>query len=277
DSSLITGVGIETVAAADLTVEIDGDAFSSLNSIHNTGSGVGNAGWTHAISVNNPSGPGLTLEDGTPVSIELVADVSIEVSFAGQIPLGNTYDTPGGLVISGDTFTFDVDVTQTTPSPLGLLTDTRLVFNRTGTIAGIATDDCPGDVNGDGDLNGSDFFAWVAAFGSLDPVADVNRDGSVDGSDFFAWVAAFGQGCDRRGPAHRKPKPRLHAHRAACRHLDYRAADRHPATLARLSPGDRAAGAVRFARAAARSRGQPVRAGFQRPAAAAQHGRRLAR
>ncbi|MEM8757030.1 MAG: GC-type dockerin domain-anchored protein [Planctomycetota bacterium] len=58
-----------------------------------------------------------------------------------------------------------------------------------------ATPPCPADVNADGAINGSDFFAWVAAFGAGSYLADQNLDGSVDGSDFFAWVAAFGVGC----------------------------------------------------------------------------------
>ncbi|MEM8756463.1 MAG: hypothetical protein AAGF47_01610 [Planctomycetota bacterium] len=52
--------------------------------------------------------------------------------------------------------------------------------------------DC-GDVNGDGVTDGSDFFAWTAAFGSGDLIpCDVNNDGNCDGSDFFAWTSFFG-------------------------------------------------------------------------------------
>ncbi|MEM8756843.1 MAG: GC-type dockerin domain-anchored protein [Planctomycetota bacterium] len=54
---------------------------------------------------------------------------------------------------------------------------------------------CVADINRDAAVDGSDFFAWVAAFTNQDPVGDVNVDGSVDGSDFFAWVSAFGSGC----------------------------------------------------------------------------------
>ncbi|MEM8757037.1 MAG: GC-type dockerin domain-anchored protein [Planctomycetota bacterium] len=55
---------------------------------------------------------------------------------------------------------------------------------------------CLPDVNNSGTLDGSDFFAWVVAFGDGDPAADQNLDGLIDGSDFFAWVANFGAGCD---------------------------------------------------------------------------------
>ncbi|MEM8757479.1 MAG: dockerin type I domain-containing protein [Planctomycetota bacterium] len=66
----------------------------------------------------------------------------------------------------------------------------------------VGTDRLCADTNGDGAVNGSDFFAWVAAFGT-NPVTsesltacDVNSDAACNGSDFFAWVAAFGQGPD---------------------------------------------------------------------------------
>ncbi|MEM9166855.1 MAG: choice-of-anchor tandem repeat NxxGxxAF-containing protein [Planctomycetota bacterium] len=62
-------------------------------------------------------------------------------------------------------------------------------------------DDCPGDVNGDGTVSDSDFFAWVTAF-VADPrspeqeaACDVNRSGNCSDSDFFAWVTIFINGC----------------------------------------------------------------------------------
>ncbi|MEM9167958.1 MAG: dockerin type I domain-containing protein [Planctomycetota bacterium] len=61
---------------------------------------------------------------------------------------------------------------------------------------------CPADVNGDGELNDSDFFAWVTAFTSNprtpedEQACDVNRSGECNDSDFFAWVTIFtGVGC----------------------------------------------------------------------------------
>ncbi|MEM9166679.1 MAG: dockerin type I domain-containing protein [Planctomycetota bacterium] len=54
-----------------------------------------------------------------------------------------------------------------------------------------------GDVNDDGAVSDSDFFAWVTAFIASPPSAadlvacDVNDDGSCNDSDFFAWVTEF--------------------------------------------------------------------------------------
>ncbi|MEM9166728.1 MAG: GC-type dockerin domain-anchored protein [Planctomycetota bacterium] len=74
---------------------------------------------------------------------------------------------------------------------------------RTAIVLATPVDDtCPADVNGDGVLNDSDFFAWVTAFTAAprspeqETACDVNRDGSCNDSDFFAWVTAFtGEGC----------------------------------------------------------------------------------
>jgi len=54
---------------------------------------------------------------------------------------------------------------------------------------------CPADIDGDGDADVADFFAFVLAFAASDPLADINGDGSIDVSDFFAFVAAFAAGC----------------------------------------------------------------------------------
>jgi len=64
--------------------------------------------------------------------------------------------------------------------------------NPDGTL-GVAT--CPADIDGDGDADVADFFAFVVAFAAGDPVADFNGDGSIDVGDFFAFVAAFAAGC----------------------------------------------------------------------------------
>jgi len=54
---------------------------------------------------------------------------------------------------------------------------------------------CPADIDGDGDADVADFFAFVVAFAAGDPAADINGDGTIDVSDFFAFVAAFSVGC----------------------------------------------------------------------------------
>ena len=61
------------------------------------------------------------------------------------------------------------------------------------------TNDCPADFNNDGVVDGADFGAFGAAFGSIsgnlefDPDADFNDDGLIDGADFGAFGAQFGR------------------------------------------------------------------------------------
>ncbi|MEL7484049.1 MAG: GC-type dockerin domain-anchored protein, partial [Planctomycetota bacterium] len=59
-----------------------------------------------------------------------------------------------------------------------------------------ALSDCPADTNGDGQLDPSDFNAWVIAFNSSTPECDQNADGLCNPADFNAWVANFNAGCD---------------------------------------------------------------------------------
>ena len=54
---------------------------------------------------------------------------------------------------------------------------------------------CPADTNDDGLVNPSDFFAWIDAFNTNNPIADQNGDGVVSPSDFFAWVDNYNAGC----------------------------------------------------------------------------------
>ncbi|MGP1272462.1 MAG: family 16 glycosylhydrolase [Phycisphaerales bacterium] len=64
----------------------------------------------------------------------------------------------------------------------------RITFTRNG-------GDCPGDVNGDGVLDPSDFTAWVVAYNAGDAAADQNGDGEVSPADFTAWVQNYNADC----------------------------------------------------------------------------------
>ena len=49
----------------------------------------------------------------------------------------------------------------------------------------------PGDVNGDGIVDGQDLAAVLGAWGSNDPAADVNGDGVVNGQDLGEVLAGW--------------------------------------------------------------------------------------
>ncbi|MEO1534776.1 MAG: VCBS repeat-containing protein, partial [Planctomycetota bacterium] len=54
---------------------------------------------------------------------------------------------------------------------------------------------CLADTNGDGELTGADFNAWIVAFFSQLPACDQNSDGLCNPADFNAWFVNFNQGC----------------------------------------------------------------------------------
>ncbi len=54
---------------------------------------------------------------------------------------------------------------------------------------------CPADLDGDGDADGDDFFAYLDLFSTGDPGADIDGDGDADGDDFFAYLDLFLLGC----------------------------------------------------------------------------------
>jgi len=54
---------------------------------------------------------------------------------------------------------------------------------------------CVADIDGDGDADGDDFFAYLDLFAAGDPGADLDGDGDNDAGDFFLYLDAFVQGC----------------------------------------------------------------------------------
>lgn len=55
---------------------------------------------------------------------------------------------------------------------------------------------CPGDLDGDGDADAEDFFAYLDAFAGVDVgVCDVDGDQDCDAEDFFGYLDAFAGGC----------------------------------------------------------------------------------
>ena len=57
------------------------------------------------------------------------------------------------------------------------------------------TQECPGDVNGDGALSPADFSAWIAAFNANLPACDQNSDGVCSPADFSSWIGNYNAGC----------------------------------------------------------------------------------
>lgn len=201
----VSGNRVEVVPASSVQFAIDGASFSPISSIHNAGSGVGNAGWDYVVTVSNPVGPGMTLVDGEVVSIDLVAEISVLPRLLGS-PAGafaNAYD--GVLRLSGRRFAFDVDVTQDNQTILDPLTGTRLVYNRAGTIDEVDESACSvSDIAGneagfaDGMLGPDDIVAFLASVVAADrAAADVRFPrGDPDFLDLLWYLRGFDEGCE---------------------------------------------------------------------------------
>ncbi|MCB9845980.1 MAG: FG-GAP repeat protein [Phycisphaeraceae bacterium] len=71
---------------------------------------------------------------------------------------------------------------------LGIWTGTAYVFEG-------LWDDCPADLDGDGDADGDDFFGYLDLFAADDPDADLDGDGDRDADDFFVYLDRFASGC----------------------------------------------------------------------------------
>ena len=101
--------------------------------------------------------------------------------------------------------TWTITITDTAAADAGTLTSFSIEVNPVAcapTVPPCLADLAGGPTSGpDGTVDGSDFVAFINAFGASDSLADVaggvpsGPDGIVDGSDFVAFINAFGAGC----------------------------------------------------------------------------------
>jgi hypothetical protein len=104
-----------------------------------------------------------------------------------SIACGGGRATSGTLALTGSIAQPDAG-SDSTPLTGGSIT---LV----GGFLSITLPRCASDINGDDAVNSQDFFDFITAFFSGDPVADFNRDGAINSQDFFDFLAAFFAGC----------------------------------------------------------------------------------
>ena len=86
---------------------------------------------------------------------------------------------------------------QNWPGPFIFITGYQLVV-LTRNAAPVVINDvrtyCPGDINGDRQVNAVDLAAFAGNFGHS-ANGDLDFDGDVDGADVAAMIAAYGKTC----------------------------------------------------------------------------------
>ncbi|MEM9166856.1 MAG: dockerin type I domain-containing protein [Planctomycetota bacterium] len=141
------------------------------------------------VGVVNVTSTGLIGDTVGSESFDLSVDTEVDI----------LKNTEGIVTFNGEDVTVTLVVPfQVTQEPaLGV----EFIIGGTATFVLTGQRDCPGDVNDDGGVSDSDFFAWVTVF-LADPrspaqtqACDVNGDGNCSDSDFFAWVTSFLDGC----------------------------------------------------------------------------------
>lgn len=140
DGLSLTGVGSETVSVSADDVTLDLTMFSPLYSPRNIDNEFA---WDYVVETQSLASPSLDLSftEGALTGIDGELEIGVSVRFLGSIAFQDgaggvlTYD--GTLVFSGGDFEFDVEVVQDAVTALGPVTDTWLVFNRSGGISAV--------------------------------------------------------------------------------------------------------------------------------------------
>lgn len=164
----------------------------------------------------------ITLDLGVVTLGEPATMVSIDVHNLGSLAHGADLDLDA-ISAAGDTASFFHDFAPIASIPAGSAVTLTFEssafqtgdFNATYTIetsdedlpGAIALSDltinvtmqvvspCLADVNGDGNLDPSDFSAWINAFNQNAPGCDQNSDGTCTPADFTAWINNYNAGC----------------------------------------------------------------------------------
>ncbi len=212
DSTGLTRIGTETIAPSQLTLQLDGTDFRSLNrdpSFQN-GLGADPSGRSNnneffndvTLAATNLSGTGFTFTEGYLTSIDFSADVTVAVDYAASQLIGPDFTVVGTLTFTGNSFAFDVD----SQASNFFATDIRFILNRAGSF------ELPtlGDADGDTDVDGADFLAWQRGFQQLNPDlsgGDFDQDNDVDQIDLVIWKSRFGTNFEQQSALIAVPEP----------------------------------------------------------------------
>jgi hypothetical protein len=141
----------------------------------------------------------------TAVFVQDQYTLTVNITGQGSVDL----DPPGGTYLSGTTVQLTANADPDwqfdhwegdlsgSNNPESILMD----GDKTVTAVFVSAADCPGDLNGDGFRNVSDFTLFAAAFGSqlgdpdYNPDADLDGNGIVNVTDFTQFAGVYGVPC----------------------------------------------------------------------------------
>lgn len=172
----LTGAGVEiapiTGYAVDFDVNIADDDSVANNANDNRG---------YETTISNLQGT-IEFTDSVITSIDLTA--AITFTYRVGTSLFIPYD--GTFAIQGDRFSLLVDDTEFAAGE-----NRRYAWEATGTIDQVVEAPIPGDYNGDGVVDPSDYALWGSQFGGAGPDSDGNNNGVVDAADYTIWRDSF--------------------------------------------------------------------------------------
>ncbi|MEO0531413.1 MAG: hypothetical protein AAF266_12690, partial [Planctomycetota bacterium] len=164
NDAALTGVGHESAAVTDYTVDFDlniADDDAVANSAND------NRGYDTTVSGLQGA---VEFTDNVVTSIDLSARITFTYRFGA-----NSFPYEGTLVFDGDRFELLVDDTNTFGS-----STFRYAWEAEGILDQVAVAPIAGDYDGDGVVDDDDYALWVSQFGGAGPDSDGNRDGVVD-------------------------------------------------------------------------------------------------
>ncbi len=162
------------------------------------------AGGTSPTAYITTLNEGIALDPGTQHEIRWLTDDDVGATTADLLLStdgGQTFTTliAADLSAPGGLYNWTVPDVATSQAVVRIVVrdaDNNSGFDDTDMVFAInGSPPCPGDFNGDGEVNFFDVSAFLDAFSNELPEADLNGDGEYDFFDVSLFLAAFSEGC----------------------------------------------------------------------------------
>ncbi|HMN96829.1 MAG TPA: GC-type dockerin domain-anchored protein [Phycisphaerales bacterium] len=205
------GAGVPTVIGQPITMELgsaNGSPFGPGYAVNNFPGGAPAIVGPELIAADAIEFPSFG-----PIPVQTdIADATISQQFGSSISFSSSFEFTGfvfrfenlpdrAIVVTGarvldqSEITPPVDTVHVLGNSLAIDFYGRLLFDGATLTVGYTytvVELTPGDLNGDGIVDGADLGLLLSAWGSENFAADLNGDGVVDGADLGLLLAAWG-------------------------------------------------------------------------------------